>query len=144
MLERVTIARDNIIPITGECIEEVKEPVIGLNTSQLYDEGVDADGNHLTKYRNPTYAHIKNSMNPGPGFGRPDLYLTGEFQQNMNLRVEGDVFEIDSSDVKSAELKDKYGEKIFGLTQESKQEAWPIVRQPLVEKVAEIMQCNVG
>ena len=145
MLQRMEAVRDTIIPIVGACLEETKEPIIGLNTSQLYDEGVDKNGNKLQPYRSrgenyESYAAMKHRMNPKPGFGNPDLFLTGEFQHSMNLRVEGEVFEIDSTDTKTNKLREKYGDQIFGLTDESKQEAWCIVRPPLVEKIAEILQ----
>lgn len=50
------------------------------------------------------------------------LYDSGDFHNNMFLDVGSDEFEIDSMDYKSDLLKAKYGERIFGLSDESKEE----------------------
>ena len=58
----------------------------------------------------------------------------------MFVDVGSDVIEIDSMDNKSEELKDKYEEKIFGLSGDSRHwyvsDAMPV----LIEKIKEILK----
>ncbi len=53
-------------------------------------------------------------MNPLPGEGVPDLFLTGEFQRQMDVEISGNVIDVISKDEKGPELEDKY-QDIFGL-----------------------------
>lgn len=101
-------------------IENTAEEIIALNQEQLYLSGINREGEELREYRNENYARAKNSMNPNPGLGVPDLNLTGDFYRGFKLQMEADGFSIDSTDQKTGMLKDKYGETIFGLTPDSR------------------------
>lgn len=80
---------------------------------QLY-AGFDKTGNKITrKYRNNKYARVKNSMNPLPGLGTPDLRLTGAFYSGIGIERQGSVLHIESSDSKNDALESKYDP--FGL-----------------------------
>lgn len=57
-------------------------------------------------------------MNPTLGWGKPDLKNTGDFYKAMHVTVTKDEFEVDSTDEKSGDLKKKYGDKIFGLSEQ--------------------------
>lgn len=65
-------------------------------------------------YRNLKYAAAKAAMNPLPGFGTPDLKLTGSFYAGLDVEVGKDVFDIISKDEKGPMLENKYPD-IFGL-----------------------------
>jgi len=57
-------------------------------------------------------------MNPAPGYGNPDLKLTGAFYQGYGIRVEGDEV-IKDSDVEYADdLFLKYGNAIGQLDEQ--------------------------
>lgn len=96
--------------------------IIDYNQKQLFDKGQKADGSLVGYYNSVPYALEKNRMNPKPGFMRADLKLTGAFYRGMWLSVNRTSFEIDSKDRKSSELKGKYGDTIFGLSDENKSE----------------------
>jgi hypothetical protein len=100
-------------------IELTSEQIILLNQAQLYQESKDSFGNSLGGYYFQWYEDLKKEMNPGLG-GLVDLYLTGAFYSGFFVRVENDVFIIGSNDSKSGDLESKYGQAIFGLTDESK------------------------
>lgn len=68
------------------------------------------------------------------------LYDTGAFYRDMFVDVGSDVIEIDSMDSKSDELKEKYGERIFGLTKSSKEEYVDEALPVLVDKIKEILK----
>lgn len=110
------IKLDNVIV---ETMEEQEEDIIALNQYQLYIHSEDADKEPLARYKNNIYALEKNEMNPQVGLGNPDLNYTGSFYMKMYLTVRKRSFEIDSTDEKSSALKDKYGDKIFGLSKDS-------------------------
>jgi hypothetical protein len=101
-------------------IQQTKADLILLNQTQLYNHGIDANGNKLALYRNKQYAAKKNARNPGPGFGFPDLKDTGAFYQDYIVLTTSNEFEVDSKNEKSAALKKHYGETIFGLTKDNK------------------------
>lgn len=99
-------------------------------------KGLNADGEPIGKYQNETYAEMKHSMNPQPGFGVPDLKLAGAFYRATSVTVGGQSIKIDSSDSKSAELQAKYGKEIFGLNGVYKREylnesLGPVFRQSI-------------
>lgn len=68
------------------------------------------------------------------------LYDTGDFYREMFVDVGSEEIEIDSMDYKSDELQDKYGEKIFGLSDESKEEYREEAIPVLIEKIKEILK----
>ena len=78
-------------------------------------KGLNADGDPIGQYQSEIYAEMKHSMNPLPGFGVPDLKLTGAFYRATSVSVGSQTLKIDSSDSKSTELQAKYGKEIFGL-----------------------------
>lgn len=102
-------------------IEQTKETAIDLNRLQLYAMSEDKNNMSLLMYRSPFYANYKNQRNPKPGFGHPDLFLTGSFQRQMFMKVEKETFNISSHDSKTFDLVKHYGDDIFGLTVKSKQ-----------------------
>lgn len=69
--------------------------------------------------RSQEYAKQKKAKYQESPFGIPNLRDTGEFQQNIYLEVDSDSYTLDSTDEKSSKLKAKYGEEIFGLSENS-------------------------
>lgn len=98
-------------------IAEIQDKIIDLNTKDQLFKGLDSKGQKLSpKYASVRYKRAKNSSNPLPGIGTPDLKLTGKFYSNFYLTANKGVFDIFSSDEKSDKLASKYGEDIFGLS----------------------------
>lgn len=97
-------------------IAEVQDIIVKYNKDQLF-EGLNAKGQKLSpKYSRVRYARAKNSMNPLPGMGTPDLKVTGKFYSGFYLTAKNGKFDFFSSDEKAEKLEAKYGEDIFGLT----------------------------
>ena len=116
-------------------VANTKPELITKNKEQLMDSGVNRLGVKLRKYRSNSYAARKHAINPFPGFGNPDLYRTGAFQQGFKLKLtSSNKFEIYSDDSKSKMLTEKYGSDIFGLTEESKNEYRQEVMHPELVK----------
>ena len=98
-------------------VQDTKNQAIDLNTKQLFS-GRDASGQSLGGYRNPDYAAFKRSLNPA---GVVDLKLTGDFYQGFFAKTDSFPVTFDSTDEKTSELKQKYGQ-IFGLDPTSLEE----------------------
>jgi len=123
-------------------VVDSKNEIVDKNKAQLMDFGIDKNEKKLKPYSNPAYARRKNTRNPFPGLGTPDLYNSGAFQRGFTLRILGkNSFEIFSTDDKNGLLKEKYGSAIFGLTKDSKEEFATEVMQPqLVREVKRILK----
>lgn len=95
---------------------------VEMNKSQLERGKTSDDDNVSPSYFSSFYASMKNRINSLPPMGVPDLLLTGDFHKGFYLdlsKVNQGIFEIDSTDWKTSELTSKYGESIFGLTDEN-------------------------
>lgn len=103
-------------------IEQTKEEIITLNQRQLYNNSEDAKGVPLRFYASNSYAFEKERRNPNPGFGRPDLFLSGAFYRGFYISVTNSTYDIYSRDSKTGKLVAKYGEDIFGMTDDSQQQ----------------------
>jgi hypothetical protein len=99
-------------------LENTSEEIIKHNQSQLYYEGIDADGKSLEPYKWKEYAAYKARRNPShPGI--PDLYDEGNFYRGFEVELLGGAkFTLKSTDEKATALEQKYGQ-IFGLTDEN-------------------------
>lgn len=108
-------------------LHRIVKPLIGKNKDLMLDlnrdqmvHGRRSDGSAIQ----PEYTYftrlskLRKGMNPDV----VTLYDTGGFYRKMFLDVGADEIEIDSTDPKSEDLKDKYGEHIFGLTPGSREQ----------------------
>lgn len=120
-------------------IDVTKEAAVDFNREQLYFSSVRSDGSYLQGYKSEFYAEFKNRKNPSPGFGAPDLYDTGSFQNKMFAVIESDKLRFDSKDSKTSDLVEKYGRNIFGLTKQNLDEYAKVnVHNELVRRVKEV------
>lgn len=91
--------------------------VIDLNTdNQLFKYGIDSLGEKLKAYRSAEYARLKRVLNPN---GVTDLKLEGDFYKGFRVDASRFPISITSVDEKAEMLAWKYGEDIYGLTQDS-------------------------
>lgn len=102
-----------------EAVEENAEYIGQLNAKQMY-AGKRADGSDIE----PEYKQLTKQIKAAKGqpFDRVTLKDTGSFHKKIDIDADKKGFDIFSTDFKEDELKEKYGEKIFGLAKESKQE----------------------
>lgn len=113
----------NTDKIASDAVDQTKESLIALNKKQLL-AGFDKEGNLIgdkKPYQSKDYAFYKANINPLPGLGNPDLHDTGAFFAGFEVEVQDQDIIEDSTDEKSAELQEKYGE-IFGLGGEYKEQ----------------------
>lgn len=106
----------------SEVVRENDNVLIDMNTEKL-KHGKTSTGDSISpEYASDDYAEMKQDMNPRPGFGIPDLFLEGDFQGGFFVEEMEGGWDIDSKDEKRNKLAAKYGEEIFGNTEEDEQE----------------------
>lgn len=127
-------------PITGsgntlikQVVQDFDVEITELNKDQL-KKGKKKDNSSLGTYRPFT---IEERLKRGLQVSFVDLRFTGSFQDNMKLAIKGSTFDFTSTDKKSDMLADKYGDLIFGLTEENKEEFMRRYgKEALVEKIS--------
>lgn len=78
----------NLIDLAKQIVTENAEPLLEENRAQLY-MGLRPDGNEITpRYHYRWYAEWKHRLNPMPGLGVPDLFLTGQLHETLTLSTE--------------------------------------------------------
>lgn len=101
-------------------LDEVKpfaNMMADLNRDRL-KSGLRPDGRRYSKYKNKYYAKRKYEMNPVPGLGNPDFYLTGEFHKGITVNINVDGYNYLSTDpnVASKNIYNRNSsDEIYGL-----------------------------
>lgn len=126
-------------------VQQTSYEIISFNSEQLnsgirsdgltlkpYDPKLKYYGKEYPQYRKEYYEQFKNSLNPNPGLGNPDLFLTGEFYKGIGVVVNANSnsFTVSSSSEKAKRLELRYGSQIYGLTKENKTKYAIDVLQP--------------
>jgi len=99
-LNVLTIASETLSEHTGEMADELR--------SQLY-AGRDNLDQSLRQYRSSEYAQMKHGMNPLPGLGNPDLYLTGATHRSIRMAVNGQMVVTLVTDIHDLEKRYSHG-----------------------------------
>lgn len=112
-LKSITVERQ--IDEIRKSVKRHRKLIISFNTGQLL-LGETSKGKSLGKYKSKSYEEFKAKLNPRRVV---DLKLTGHFHGNFFIVDEYPLI-IWSYDAKTDDLVKKYGEEIFGLTEENK------------------------
>ena len=130
-------SRINQSKVLAESVEANKDAIVDLNRDQLR-RGQKGDGD-MVGYRSSAYLNYKRSLSSYFAGNKTDLYLTGDFQKGMNGKIFGTEFEIGSTDSKTSEILEKYGEQIFELNQEFKPQAVEFVSNTYLKKINDLL-----
>lgn len=118
LIDRVNkIDLDAAIP---ELVQQKAYEIITLNQQQLYIGRKSTNAKITPKYAGAYYAKGKAAVNPTPGFGTPDLFVTGAFYKGFGVVVNSKEYTVNSNDEKASKLELQYGSEIYGLTKENK------------------------
>lgn len=106
------------LPMLLEDIIRDKEDVIvsAIADDQLYRRGINGKGIKIMDYMPYTSKTIEIKNKKGQPTTRVTLRDTGAFHESMHVVFDSEGFYITSSDEKTPELVEKYGEEIFRLT----------------------------
>ncbi|TPG66071.1 hypothetical protein [Hymenobacter nivis] len=91
--------------------------VLELDNIHQLEEGLDADGRDITPEYTPFTVELKQEK--GQPSDRVTLKDSGEFYRGLVARVRGPELEMVGTDEKTAELQQKYGDAVVGLSDES-------------------------
>lgn len=120
-----------------ESIFDTGEDVADFNRKQLF-EGIRSTGSEIKPAYAPLTVLIKDQK--GQPTDRVTLKDTGDFYESIGINVESDLLEISASDEKTDDLIKKYGNRILGLTKESRSEYvaysfFPALRERITKKL---------
>ncbi len=108
------LAQIDVNRLVLEEFEKEKEAAFDLNTEeQLFKLGIDSDGEDLGDYAPLTIA-IRSSR--GLPIDRITLRFEGDFHNSWVANFNTWPIVFDSTDPKTGEIVDQFGEDIFGLT----------------------------
>lgn len=131
LIDKLRSARAELLDIAVEVIDDSEEEIITLNQDQLF-AGETADGKEISPQYTPFTIAIKKRK--GQPFDRVTLLDTGSFYGKMKIKTIGQILDISSDDPKTPLLLKKYGEEIFGLTEENRIDLENIILKPRFEE----------
>lgn len=124
--------------VIRESFLETTEKFTELQKDQLRSGKTSKGESIKPGYRSGKYAKVKAEMNPLPGLGNPDLFLTGKFYSGIDAEPGKDLIKIISRDSKGPDLEAKYPD-IFGLGSIYKNQYITESLKPLVtEKISKV------
>ena len=134
-MNKVQTAVDRIPDIRRQVAEELSPDIVEANREQLM-KGLDADDNPISPAYSPYTRHVKASK--GLPTDKVTLFDTGAFHEGIFSEVQGDEIIIDSKDPKSDGLKERYGERIFGIGSEATESLRELSARKIVKVIREI------
>lgn len=132
---RIQAAVDRIPDIKRQVAEELTPEIAEANREQLM-KGLDADDEPLAPTYSPYTQRIKASK--GLPTDKVTLFDTGAFHEGIFSEVQGDEIIIDSKDPKSEGLKDRYGDRIFGIGKDAAKNLQKLSAHRILKAVREI------
>lgn len=127
--------RINFDAIVRDSFEQTKGLIASFNKDNL-KKGFLATGDPIRpEYGSIPYAAKKFNENGMAPFGTPDLFLTGAFQDAINIKVNAKSFTTFSTDSKASKLELKYSSKIYGLPVIKNSEYVETIKPIIVEKI---------
>jgi hypothetical protein len=87
-----------------QAMADTKDKYLQHQKDQLF-AGFDSTGKRLKPYAQPWYATKKASMNPLPGYGNPDFYLTGAFYRSFRADIDNEGLVVYATDEKAPDLE---------------------------------------
>ena len=118
----VTTIVNNIEKYKSNSIDDALPYLADLNIEQRA-VGLRSDGQIIGYLKSDNYAAEKKARGGRADEGLVDLTNDGDFNSGQYAKKSGKMVEFGSTDSKNSDLIEKYGEKIHGLTEESRQEA---------------------
>ena len=104
---------------------------IAISDSQVLDlQREQMKGRQVTALDAPIMPEYSSYWKSIKGLTYPNLYQTGDFQNNLKLNTNGQQYLIQSTDWKNEKLKNKY-KNIFGIAPSNQQKAKEITSKAI-------------
>lgn len=121
----------DIVQAAGDGLQSNEQEVLNINREQLYERGIGNDGQPLPPYKSEPYARKKRNMR---GKSIVDIWLRGNLQGEMELKVQGDKYSIFSR-VPYAQYVVGVRPTVFGLSDDGKVQAWKVIRNDVAKSL---------
>lgn len=126
-----------------ESVKDNEAAILDLNIEdQLFQQGIDSDGQAITPGYTPLTISIKRQK--GQPTDRVTLRDEGDFHRSFQISYGNDAFGIYATDQKAQKLERKYGKEIFGLTDQSLQEAIDLTKPEIFQRSEKIILQNLN
>lgn len=104
----------------GKIIQQEEARIIDYNTQdQLFEKGINSLGVKIASFDPYSQVTVEIKEQKGQPFDRVTLLDEGDFYAGWFIKIFPDRIEFGSADPKEVDLIERYGEDIFGLTQEN-------------------------
>lgn len=120
-------------------LNEIEPEIVAMQTDRLF-EGLTVSGDRIIPEYTPYTVSEKQSKNQPSD--RVTLLDTGAFYNAIYAAKIGDEVIIESGDEKNDELLEKYGEQIFGLTDDNSDKSKEITTGKIIGYVKEVTGFN--
>lgn len=137
LIAKIIELRDNINDYIRLEVIEDEAFICDMNSeNQLFEKGITREGIKINSYAPYSKNTIAVKIAKGQPTNRVTLKDTGEFHASFVVYTDDTKFFIDAKDWKTNKLGEKYGEEIFGLTDENINELiWEYIYPALMNKV---------
>lgn len=114
---RLRAFKENLPALLEDIVRDKEDVIVSaIADNQLYGRGITGSGQKIMDYAPYAPRTMRAKKKKGQPTTRVTLRDTGEFHRSMFLVVDSEGFYITSDDSKTKFLTDKYGDKIFRLT----------------------------
>lgn len=114
---RLRAFKDSLPELLEDIIRDKEDVIVSaIADDQLYRRGINGRGEKIMDYMPYTPRTIQNKKRKSQPTTRVTLRDTGAFHESMYVVFDSEGFYITASDEKTQDLVEKYGEKIFRLT----------------------------
>lgn len=139
---RLRAFRDNLPSLLEDIINDKEEVIISaIADDQLYRRGINGKGEKIMDYMPYKKTTIRIKKRKGQPTTRVTLRDTGDFHNSMFMVFDSEGFYITSSDEKTQDLVEKYGEEIFRLTNKNFNRIMRShIRKELVRRLKQIVK----
>lgn len=137
LIAKIIELRDNINDYIRLEVIEDEAFICDMNSeNQLFEKGITREGIKINSYAPYSKNTIAVKIAKEQPTNRVTLRDTGEFHASFVVYTDDTKFFIDAKDWKTNKLGEKYGEEIFGLTDENINELiWEYIYPALMNKV---------
>lgn len=120
LIDNLSYIEKNFDLYVEDIIREKEQIIINFNReSQLYNKGITSKSKDISSYKPYRRVTIQIKQDKGQPTDRVTLKDRGDFYEGFYIEYFEEGFLISSTDEKTKKLKAKYGEDIFGLTNEN-------------------------
>lgn len=113
-----------------DLVRDNEKAVLQMNVDQLYS-GIDAEGKEISPAYKPST--VKRKRRKGDPYDRVTTRDEGDHHESIFAEYRNDEFELDAADFKKKYLVKKYGEHLYGLTEQNIDKLITLIRDPFIE-----------